>query len=65
MGAGAVLAFFGFIHAGRLGPSGGELELGVGAGLPWAIGYVLTALLFLLLRPGGVPDGAERQETAP
>jgi AGZA family xanthine/uracil permease-like MFS transporter len=65
MGAGAGLAFFGFIHAGRIGPSGSEVELGVGAGLPWAIGYALTALLFLLLRPGGAPDGAERRQDAP
>lgn len=58
MGAGAVLAFFGFIHAGRIAPSGSELELGFGVGLPWAIGYALTALSFLLLRPGvDAPNG--------
>lgn len=47
---GAVLAFFGFIHAGRIGPSGGELDLAPGAGLSWAIGYLLTAAFFLSLR---------------
>jgi len=49
MASGSVLAFFGFIHAGQIGPAGNELALGVGAGLPWAIGYLLTSGFFLAL----------------
>jgi AGZA family xanthine/uracil permease-like MFS transporter len=45
---GAVLAYFGFMHAGTLTPSGGQYDLRPGAGTPWAIGYALSALFFWL-----------------
>jgi AGZA family xanthine/uracil permease-like MFS transporter len=50
-GAGAGLAFFGFIHAGHLGPAGPEYTIAWGVGWPWAAGYGLCAGAFLLLRP--------------
>lgn len=56
MGVGCALSFFGFIHAGRIGPSGGEMALGVGTGWPWAVGYLLTGAFFLLLRKGARRD---------
>jgi len=43
---GAALAFFGFIHAGSLGPSGGIYAIGFGSGSPWAVGYLLCAAFF-------------------
>jgi AGZA family xanthine/uracil permease-like MFS transporter len=49
-GVGALLAFFGFIHAGHLGPAGPEYTIAPGAGLEWAVGYGLCAGAFLLLR---------------
>jgi AGZA family xanthine/uracil permease-like MFS transporter len=55
MAAGAVLSFFGFIHAGPIGPSGGEVTLGFGVGLKWAVGYLLTGGFFLALPGGGAP----------
>lgn len=50
MAVGAVLAFFGFIHSGELGPAGTELTLGWAVGWPWAAGYAACGLLFLSLR---------------
>jgi AGZA family xanthine/uracil permease-like MFS transporter len=46
---GAVAAFFGFIHAGFLTPSGGSYVIGWATGGPWAIGYVLCALFIFLI----------------
>ncbi len=46
---GAVAAFFGFIHAGCLTPAGGTYLIGWATGAPWAAGYALCALLFLLI----------------
>jgi len=55
MAVGALLAFFGFVHAGTLGPSGGETALGLGTGVRWAIGYALCAAFF-----GGMHFWAKR-----
>ncbi|MBW2464412.1 MAG: NCS2 family permease, partial [Deltaproteobacteria bacterium] len=44
--AGAGFSFFGFIHAGHLGPAGGEFEIGFGTGWRWAIGYLMCAAFF-------------------
>jgi len=44
--AGAGFSFFGFIHAGHLGPGGGEFEIGFGTGWRWAIGYLMCAAFF-------------------
>jgi AGZA family xanthine/uracil permease-like MFS transporter len=45
---GAVLSFFGFIHAGSLSPAGGVYVIGFGTGASWAIGYALCAGFFAL-----------------
>jgi AGZA family xanthine/uracil permease-like MFS transporter len=45
---GAVLSFFGFIHAGTLTPAGGVYDLGWAKGWPWAAGYLLAAAFFAL-----------------
>ena len=45
---GAVLAFFGFVHAGTLTPAGGIYEIAPGAGTKWTIGYLLSAGFFAL-----------------
>ncbi|MBW2456464.1 MAG: NCS2 family permease [Deltaproteobacteria bacterium] len=49
MAIGLVLSFFGFIHAGHLGPSGGEFDIGVGTGWRWSVGYGLAALFFVVM----------------
>lgn len=46
---GAALAFFGFVHAGQLGPSGGEFTIGWAAGGRWALGYAMCAAFFGLM----------------
>jgi AGZA family xanthine/uracil permease-like MFS transporter len=46
---GAVLSFFGFIHAGTLTPAGGTYDLGWATGWRWATGYVLCAAFFGLM----------------
>ena len=43
---GALLAFFGFIHAGSLSPAGGVYTIGWATGMPWAAGYALCAGFF-------------------
>jgi AGZA family xanthine/uracil permease-like MFS transporter len=45
---GAALSYFGFIHAGAIGPAGGVYTLAPGAGTRWAIGYLLCAGFFAL-----------------
>jgi len=56
MATGAVLAGVGFIHTGELGPAGARMVLEPGAGVPWALGYLGTSLVFLLVgRYGRVP----------
>jgi adenine/guanine/hypoxanthine permease len=45
---GAVLAFFGFIHAGKLSAAGAIYEIGWGSGSAWALSYGLCALFFFL-----------------
>lgn len=62
MALGALLAFFGFIHAGTLSPAGGVYELGFGTGATWAIGYALSAVFFVL---AGVWIKKTGQETPP
>ncbi len=56
-GIGAVLAFFGFIHAGDVTPAGGVYEIGFGSGMPWAIGYALCGLFFLVAARFPTRDG--------
>jgi AGZA family xanthine/uracil permease-like MFS transporter len=45
---GAVLSFFGFIHAGTLSPAGAIYDIRWGSGWSWAIGYLLAAAFFAL-----------------
>jgi AGZA family xanthine/uracil permease-like MFS transporter len=47
---GAVAAFFGFVHVGTLTPAGGVYHIGWATGWRWAIGYVLCAAFFLVVR---------------
>jgi AGZA family xanthine/uracil permease-like MFS transporter len=60
MGVGAVLSFFGFVHAGELGPAGGEFTIGWAAGWRWAVGYALCGVFF-----GAMYFWAKRQGIAP
>jgi AGZA family xanthine/uracil permease-like MFS transporter len=48
MGAGALLAYFGFIHAGQLTAAGAVYRIAAGSGTRWAVGYALCALFFWL-----------------
>ncbi len=49
MGAGAVMAFFGFIHAGEISVEGNLYSLGFATGARWAAGYALTAVFFIIV----------------
>ncbi|MCY4378214.1 MAG: NCS2 family permease, partial [Candidatus Dadabacteria bacterium] len=49
MGAGAVMAFFGFIHAGEISVEGNLYSLGFGTGAKWAAGYALSAAFFVIV----------------
>ncbi len=49
MGVGAVMAFFGFIHAGKISVEGGLYSLGFATGAKWAAGYALTAAFFMIV----------------
>ncbi len=57
MAAGAILAFFGFIHAGSLTPSGSVYHLGWGAGSQWALAYAACAGFFWLTGWWALRDG--------
>jgi AGZA family xanthine/uracil permease-like MFS transporter len=46
---GGALAFFGFVHAGVLTPSGGQYDIGFATGWRWAVGYGLSAAFFALM----------------
>jgi AGZA family xanthine/uracil permease-like MFS transporter len=46
--AGALFAFFGFIHAGQLTAAGALYRIGWASGWSWAVGYALCALFFYL-----------------
>ena len=50
---GAVIAFFGFVHAGALTPAGGMYEIGWASGWRWSIGYVACAAFFLFVERVG------------
>jgi AGZA family xanthine/uracil permease-like MFS transporter len=45
---GALLAFFGFMHAGQLTAAGAVYHIGWASGPTWAAGYAACALLFFL-----------------
>jgi AGZA family xanthine/uracil permease-like MFS transporter len=47
--AGGVVAFFGFIHAGKMTAAGAVYDIGWATGLDWAIGYALVALYLLAM----------------
>ncbi len=49
MGTGAVMAFFGFIHAGEISVQGSLYSLGFGTGAKWAVGYALLAAFFMVV----------------
>lgn len=50
---GAVIAFFGFAHAGALTPAGGTYEIGWASGWRWSLGYVACAAFFLFVERVG------------
>ena len=58
----ALLAFFGFIHAGSLTPAGGHYELALGAGSPWAAAYVMCAFFLLLIAQWAKRSAQETRE---
>ncbi|MEM9072236.1 MAG: NCS2 family permease, partial [Myxococcota bacterium] len=43
---GALLSFFGLIHAGELTPAGGVPDIGWATGWRWSVGYLLGAAFF-------------------
>ncbi|MBU1222200.1 NCS2 family permease [Myxococcota bacterium] len=47
--AGSLLAYFGFIHAGKASPSGGIYTIYPGAGMKWALSYIMIFVFFVLL----------------
>ena len=49
MCAGAVLSFFGFIHAGHITGAGAVYDIRPGSGTSWAIGYAMCAAFFALV----------------
>lgn len=53
MAVGAVMAFFGFVHAGHVSPSGGICDIGVATGWRWSVGYVLCGAFFALMSVAG------------
>ena len=46
---GAVLSFFGLVHAGQMGPAGVVPDIGLGTGWRWAGGYTLAAIFLFLM----------------
>jgi len=46
---GAVISFFGFVHAGTLTPSGAVYDIGWATGWHWSIGYLLCAVFFAVM----------------
>jgi adenine/guanine/hypoxanthine permease len=48
-GLGALAAFFGFVHAGKLTPAGAIYDIGWATGARWSVGYLLCALFFLAM----------------
>ncbi|MXZ13413.1 MAG: NCS2 family permease [Candidatus Dadabacteria bacterium] len=59
MGAGAVMAFFGFIHAGEISVEGSLYSLGFATGARWAAGYALAAVFFLVVSHVNRRSGGE------
>ena len=49
MGAGAVMAFFGFMHVGEISVEGNLYSLGFATGARWAAGYALAAAFFMIV----------------
>jgi len=49
MAGGAVLSYFGFMHAGQITAAGALYDIRPGAGSSWAIGYALSAAFFALV----------------
>jgi len=49
MGVGAVMAFFGFMHAGEISVEGNIYSFGFATGAKWAAGYALAAVFFMIV----------------
>ncbi|MEW6273061.1 MAG: NCS2 family permease [Thermodesulfobacteriota bacterium] len=50
---GAVISFFGFVHAGSLTPSGGTYDIGFATGWRWSLGYAACAAFFVFVERVG------------
>lgn len=59
MGVGAVMAFFGFIHAGEISVEGNLYSLGFATGARWAVGYGLAAVFFMVVSHVNRRSGGE------
>lgn len=59
MGVGAVMAFFGFIHAGEISVEGNLYSLGFATGARWAAGYALAAVFFMIVSHVNRRSGGE------
>ena len=59
MGVGAVMAFFGFIHAGEISVEGNLYSLGFATGARWAAGYALAAIFFMVVSHVNRKSGGE------
>ena len=59
MGAGAVMAFFGLMHAGEISVEGSLYSLGFATGARWAAGYALAAVFFLVASHVNRKSGGE------
>lgn len=59
MGVGAVMAFFGFIHAGEITVSGNLYSLGFAEGARWAAGYALAAVFLMIVSHINQKSGGE------
>ncbi|MBW2532593.1 MAG: NCS2 family permease [Deltaproteobacteria bacterium] len=49
-GVGALCAFFGFMHAGRITPAGSVYDIGWGVGWKWSLGYLMCGAFFVLMQ---------------
>ncbi|MCP4662890.1 MAG: hypothetical protein GY856_46455 [bacterium] len=55
---GALLAFFGFTHAGEMTPAGGVYDIGWATGWEWCVGYLLCGAFFVLMHPWASRSGS-------
>ncbi|MCP4655077.1 MAG: hypothetical protein GY856_06615, partial [bacterium] len=59
---GALLAFFGFTHAGEMTPAGGVYDIGWATGWEWCAGYLLCGAFFVLMHLWASRGGSGKKE---